>query len=145
MSIVRGPPRMAPWMYEPPRSPTQASASRASRASRGVPVPTWTSVRFASSAPAPSTSKISLLLIFNQFGDLERCMLRPGNVHSAEDWRSVLEPVVARYRERGLDLYFRGDAAFSNPEIYDLLERRASAMPSGCWPTGSCRSGSLTC
>ena len=50
-------------------------------------------------------------------------MLRPGNVHSAEGWRSVLEPVVARYRERGLDLYFRGDAAFSNPEIYDLLER----------------------
>ena len=63
------------------------------------------------------------LFIFNQFGDLERCMLRPGNVHSAEGWRSVLEPVVARYRDRGLDLYFRGDAAFSNPEIYDLLER----------------------
>ena len=62
------------------------------------------------------------LFIFNQFGDLERCLLRPGNVHSAERWRSVLEPVVARYRERGLDLYFRGDAAFSNPEIYDLLE-----------------------
>src|SRR5215204_6305999 len=24
------------------------------------------------------------LFLFNQFGDLERCMLRPGNVHSAE-------------------------------------------------------------
>src|SRR4051812_15909730 len=33
---------------------------------------------------------------FNQFGDLERCVLRPGNVHSAKDWRSVLEPVIAR-------------------------------------------------
>src|SRR5215212_5645359 len=44
------------------------------------------------------------LFVFNQFGDLERCALRPGNVHSAEDWRSVLEPVIARYRERGLDL-----------------------------------------
>ena len=43
------------------------------------------------------------LFVFNQFGDLERCMLRPGNVHSAEGWRSVLEPVIARYRERGLD------------------------------------------
>lgn len=40
--------------------------------------------------------------MFNQFGDLERCALRPGNVHSADGWKSVLEPVVARYRERGL-------------------------------------------
>ena len=62
------------------------------------------------------------LFVFNQFGDLERCLLRPGNVHSAEDWRSVLEPVIARYRERGLDLYFRGDAAFAKPELYELLE-----------------------
>ena len=28
------------------------------------------------------------LFVFNQFGDLERCRLRPGNVHSAEDWRA---------------------------------------------------------
>ena len=49
-------------------------------------------------------------------------MLRPGNVHSAEGWRAVLEPVIARYRERGLDLYFRGDAAFAKPELYELLE-----------------------
>ena len=60
--------------------------------------------------------------MFNQFGDLERCTLRPGNVHSAEGWRSVLEPVIARYRKRGLDLYFRGDAAFAKPELYELLE-----------------------
>jgi hypothetical protein len=51
------------------------------------------------------------LFLFNQFGDLERCMLRPGNVHSAEGWREVLKPVIARYRDRGLVLYFRGDAA----------------------------------
>jgi Transposase DDE domain group 1 len=62
------------------------------------------------------------LFVFNQFGDLERCLLRPGNVHSAKDWRSVLAPVIARYRERGLDLYFRGDAAFAKPELYELLE-----------------------
>ena len=30
-----------------------------------------------------------------------RAYERPGNVHSAEGWRSVLEPVIARYRERG--------------------------------------------
>ena len=62
------------------------------------------------------------LFVFNQFGDLERCMLRPGNVHSAEGWREVLEPVIARYRERGLALYFRGDAGFAKPELYELLE-----------------------
>jgi hypothetical protein len=62
------------------------------------------------------------LFCFNQFGDLERSLLRPGNVHSAEDWRVVLEPVVARYRERKLRRYFRADAAFAKPEIYEFLE-----------------------
>ena len=62
------------------------------------------------------------LFLFNQFGDLERCLLRAGHVHSAEDWRLVLEPVVGRYRERGVALYFRADAAFAKPEIYELLE-----------------------
>src|SRR6516225_5739092 len=27
------------------------------------------------------------LFVFNQFGDVERCALRPGNVHSDQDWR----------------------------------------------------------
>jgi hypothetical protein len=34
----------------------------------------------------------------------------------------VLEPVVARYRDMVKRLYFRGDAAFANPEIYEFLE-----------------------
>ncbi len=42
-------------------------------------------------------------------GDLERCSLRPGNVHSAEDWRIALEPVVERYRKRELRRYFRAE------------------------------------
>jgi hypothetical protein len=62
------------------------------------------------------------LFVFNQYGDLERCRLRPGNVHSAEDWHLVLEPVIGRYRERGVELYFRADAAFAKPELYELLE-----------------------
>ena len=40
------------------------------------------------------------LFVFNQFGDLEQCTLRPGNVHNADGWREVLEPVAARYRKR---------------------------------------------
>ena len=62
------------------------------------------------------------LFLFNQFGDLERRTLRPGNVHSAHGWRDVLEPVVARYRDRKLRRYFRGDAAFASPDIYEYLE-----------------------
>ena len=62
------------------------------------------------------------LFLFNQFGDLEWCSLRPGNVHSADGWREVLEPVVERYRERNLRRYFRGDAAFAAPDIYEFLE-----------------------
>ena len=48
--------------------------------------------------------------------------MRPGNVHSADGWRAVLEPVIVRYRDRVKRLYFRGDAAFANPEIYEFLE-----------------------
>ena len=62
------------------------------------------------------------LFCFNQFGDLERALLRNGNVHSAEDWRAVLEPVVARYRDQDLAHYFRGDAAFAKPDLYEYLE-----------------------
>jgi hypothetical protein len=62
------------------------------------------------------------LFCFNQFGDVEQSLLREGNVHSAKDWRAVLEPVVARYQGRNLRRYFRADAAFANPEIYEYLE-----------------------
>jgi hypothetical protein len=63
------------------------------------------------------------LFCFNQYGDLERALLRHGNVHSADDWRSVLEPIVNRYRNKLLERFFRGDAAFANPDIYEFLEK----------------------
>jgi len=62
------------------------------------------------------------LFVFNQFGDVERCALRPGNVHTADGWRAVLAPVIVRYQGIVGRLYFRGDAAFANPEIYESLE-----------------------
>ena len=62
------------------------------------------------------------LFLFNQFGDLERCSLRPGNVHSAADWEGLLKPVVVRYKGQKVRLYFRGDAAFASPEMYEYLE-----------------------
>ena len=59
------------------------------------------------------------LFVFNQFGDLERCALRPGNAHSADVWEGVLKPVVARYRGKVSRIYFRADAGFANPEVYE--------------------------
>jgi len=62
------------------------------------------------------------LFCFNQFGDLERCLLRNGNVASADDWRSVLTPILARYRGLDIRRFFRGDAAFARPGVYEDLE-----------------------
>lgn len=66
------------------------------------------------------------LFVFNQYGDLERCVLRPGNVHSADSWEDVLKPVLARYaadtRPSITRRRFRADAAFAIPALFDLLE-----------------------
>ena len=55
-------------------------------------------------------------------GDVERALLHNGNVANADDWRSALEPVIERYRDVDVPKFFRGDAAFAIPELYDLLE-----------------------
>jgi hypothetical protein len=62
------------------------------------------------------------LVVFNQDGNLERCALRAGNVHSAHGWRDVLDPVVAQYRGQALRCLLRGDAAFALPDVYEYLE-----------------------
>ena len=33
-----------------------------------------------------------------------------------------MKPVVVRYKNREVRLYFRGDAAFASPEMYEYLE-----------------------
>jgi len=62
------------------------------------------------------------LFCFNQYGDCEGAVLRQGNVSSAEGWRELLDPIVARYAKPGLRQQFRGDAGFARPEIYAYLE-----------------------
>lgn len=48
---------------------------------------------------------------------------RTGNVHSADNWQDVLEPVIKRYRWAGLwRKYLRADAAFAIPKLFDYLE-----------------------
>ena len=41
---------------------------------------------------------------------------------SADGWRDVLEAVVERAYKDKVRLYFRGDAAFASPDIYEYLE-----------------------
>ncbi len=62
------------------------------------------------------------LFVFNQHGDCEGAALRPGNVHSADGWLALLEPIVDRYRDKGRKLYFRADAAFASPDVYEYME-----------------------
>ena len=62
------------------------------------------------------------LFCFNNFGDCEGAVLRPGNVHSADGWREFLSSMVDRYKDMEKKLYLRGDAAFAIPDIYEYLE-----------------------
>ena len=62
------------------------------------------------------------LFPFNPFGMLERRALRNGNVHSADGWQDVLDPVIARYARRNLMRFLRADAALAIPGICERLE-----------------------
>ena len=75
------------------------------------------------------------LFLFNEHGDCVAATLRPGNVHSADDWADLLLPeicefedihliVLSRQHAEGTRVAFRADAAFAKPEIYDALEQR---------------------
>src|SRR6202140_2612095 len=64
------------------------------------------------------------LLLFNREGDCVAAKLRPGNVHSAEDWEELLLPEIERQQQQGKEVVFRADAAFAKPEIYEALEER---------------------
>jgi len=64
------------------------------------------------------------LLLFNREGDCLAAKLRPGNVHSAEDWEELLLPEIERQQKLGKEVVFRADAAFAKPEVYEALEER---------------------
>ncbi len=64
------------------------------------------------------------LLLFNQYGDCLAAKLRPGNVHSAENWDELLLPEIERQLAAGKQVAFRGDAAFAKPEVYESSEER---------------------
>jgi hypothetical protein len=62
------------------------------------------------------------LFCFNQFGDVEGACCGKATSTAPRIGGQLLEPVVARYRDMDVPFYFRADAAFANPEIYEYLE-----------------------
>jgi hypothetical protein len=64
------------------------------------------------------------LLLFNREGDCLAAKLRPGAVHSADEWDELLLPEIERQQKLGNEVVFRADAAFAKPEIYEALEER---------------------
>src|SRR5436190_9626501 len=85
------------------------------------------------------------LFVFNQFGDLERCALRAGNVHSADGWDDVLKPVVARYQARSHASIFERTRPLQCPRSTSFWRRSGSNTRSGYQPTRFCRAGSAIC
>ena len=55
------------------------------------------------------------LFCFNNYGDCEGALLRPGNVHSANGWREFLSPIVDGYKEMDKKLYLRGGRGLRLP------------------------------
>jgi hypothetical protein len=64
------------------------------------------------------------LLLFNDEGDCLAAKLSPGNVHSADGWEEPLLPQIDRQQAQGKGVAFRGDAAFTRPEIHEAHEAR---------------------
>jgi hypothetical protein len=62
------------------------------------------------------------LFCFTNEGDCLGAKLRPGNVHSADGVLEFIKPIMERYRGWFKLFWFRGDAAFANPEIYEYCE-----------------------
>ena len=62
------------------------------------------------------------LFAFTSDGDCLAAKLRPGNVHSADGTLDLFRPIVERYRPWFKSFWFRGDAAFADPRIYEFCE-----------------------
>ena len=75
------------------------------------------------------------LFCFNQFGDLERALLRNEEVHSADDWQSVLEPIsraIAKATSSGTVGPMR---LLPSPRSTASWKKRTISMPFAYLPT----------
>ena len=66
------------------------------------------------------------LLLFNSKGNSVAAQLRQGNVRSADGWEQLLLPEIERQQNLGKEVWFRADAAFAKPDIYEALEERGA-------------------
>jgi hypothetical protein len=58
----------------------------------------------------------------HQIGDLERCALLPGNVHSADEWDTVLNPSWRDIKARSHASIFGLTRASPIPRVYEFFE-----------------------
>ena len=88
------------------------------------------------------------LFLFNHHGDCLAAKLRPGKVHSAEDWDELLLPEIERQQAEGLRGYakvvynvdltleeakqFRSTFFQSREKVSHLHSRQCRAERSGC-------------
>jgi hypothetical protein len=79
------------------------------------------------------------LLLFNSEGDCVAAKLRPGNVHSADGWEQLLLPEIERQQKLGKEVWFRADAAFAKPDLYEALEVRDPDSSQRLPDAGYCR------
>ena len=64
------------------------------------------------------------LLLFNREGDCLAAKLRPGNVHSAENWEDFRCRRSTGNKKPRKEVVPRANAAFAKPEVYEALEKR---------------------
>ena len=85
------------------------------------------------------------LFLFNEYGDCEGALLRPGNVHRAERWRELLEPTVERYQGRGGGCSSGATPPSRSWRYTDIRSPAGLATPSGCPRILSCRNRLRVC
>ena len=72
------------------------------------------------------------LFLFTEHGDCLAATLRPGNVHSAEDWDDLLLPEIDRQQAEGKRVAFRADAAFATRRSTTRWRHATWTMPFAC-------------
>ena len=117
---LKGPERAEPGVGGPGHGTLTPSANHPGHGQLGKPRP-WGAGRYGLQRSLRFPLLPSLILLQPVRG-LRGGDVAAGNVHSADGWRELLSPIAARYERAGVRRYFRADAAFARPEVYECLE-----------------------
>lgn len=63
-----------------------------------------------------------ILCFERKTGDCLKAILRAGTNYDSQKVADFLKPILKKYKEKGIDLKFRGDSEFAIPEVYRLCE-----------------------